>query len=364
MRIGILGANGQVGAEICLLLAQHGTVDVVPICRSRLGSAYLRYNGLACRHGEVADPCQAANLLGDCDVVADFSLASLSPDYSQAKKIHNQLIRNVAKYTKPGAKYIYFSTQSVYGEPRINQHVVFRDLYGYEKLRCEKLVRRYALCFDCEPYIFRLGHVCGELQGITAAIRDFIISGPVPEIDWASNTVHVVTIIDAILNVAHGKVRPDIYDLMNVPQWSWREVFEYEANRVKIKPTFKKYVESRGNGIVSACRHIASKIIHDVTRSREGRKLSSRLYPIIPKKLGRKIRADYLEKSALNQVSELNHERELLDAFFFKAVGKKMLGILSPTAELLSSGTYELYEYGNKNSWPKDLPMVVDDPND
>ena len=141
MRIGVLGANG---------------VEVVPICRSRLGSAFLRYQGLACRHGQPTDPQQAALLYGDCDVVANFSLASLVPDYRSAKEIHDRLIRNTAQYAAPSAKLIYVSTQSVYGDAHVGQAIVFRDLYGHEKLRCERTVRRQARWSGRSAYIFRL----------------------------------------------------------------------------------------------------------------------------------------------------------------------------------------------------------------
>ena len=171
MRIAVLGGNGQVGAEVCLILARQPGVDVIPVCRNRFGSAFLRFHGLACRHGEPTDRERAPALYGDCDVVVVLSLASLVPDYGAARTIHDGLIRNVAECAAPFAKLIYFSTQSVYGDAHVGQRVIFRDLYGHEKYRCEKLARRQARRRGRALYIFRLGHVCGELQGDRKSTR-------------------------------------------------------------------------------------------------------------------------------------------------------------------------------------------------
>ncbi|MGH8211171.1 MAG: NAD(P)H-binding protein, partial [Steroidobacteraceae bacterium] len=79
LKVGIVGANGQVGAELCLLLAARKDIELIAICRSRSGSAFLRWHGIACRHGRVADQADAARLLSDCDIVVNSSLASGTP---------------------------------------------------------------------------------------------------------------------------------------------------------------------------------------------------------------------------------------------------------------------------------------------
>ena len=69
--IAVIGANGQVGSEVCLFLSLYGDIKVFPISRTRLGSAFLRICGLSCRHGSVADTVYAPALLEGCDVVVD-----------------------------------------------------------------------------------------------------------------------------------------------------------------------------------------------------------------------------------------------------------------------------------------------------
>ena len=360
MRIGILGANGQVGAEVCLLLSQQAGIDVVPICRSRLGSAFLRFSGVACRHGDPTDPEQSALLYGDCDVVADFSLASLVPDYHVAKQTHNRLIRNVAQYASQSTKMVYFSTQSVYGDAHVHQRIVFRDIYGHEKYRCEKVVRRYATQFGRKAYVFRLGHVCGELQSITRNIRKSIASEaiPVPDLGRASNTVHVATITEAILKVASDQAEPGTFDLMNVPQWSWKDVLQFEGRKIGIEPKFEKCFERTGLGPAQLVRGALMQALRGLVDSRVPRKVSSRLLPMLPTEWNLRIKAAYSEQSAAAEIAKLHCTQEPMEATLYKPVGKRFLEGLTPTAKLLADPRFNLPDHDKGRGWPEDLPFA------
>jgi nucleoside-diphosphate-sugar epimerase len=319
----------------------------------------LRYSGLACRHGDPANPEQAELLYGDCDLVADFSWAGVIPNYRYSKRIHNLLIQNVARYAKPSAKYIYFSTQSIYGDAHVNQKIVFRDIYGFEKFRSEKTVRRYAAKHGKKSYLFRLGHVCGELQGITQIIRKKIASGPVaiPDLNRASNTVYVATIVDAILNVLNCQAQPDTYDLMNMPQWTWKEILEFEGRRIGLEPNYEKYIENKNLNLAHFTRQIITQALLGLVRSRMLRKLSSRLLPILPTQCNLWIKAIYSQKSAALDISKLHHKQEPMDAFFFKPVGNKFLNTLTPTKILLADPKFILPTENIRNNWPEDIPL-------
>ena len=99
MKVAILGANGQVGAEVCLILKNQPGIEVVPVCRNRLGSAYLRYEGVACRHGYPTDGVQSKSLFGDCPVIANFARGSGS--LREMADINDRLIRNSMEYSPP-----------------------------------------------------------------------------------------------------------------------------------------------------------------------------------------------------------------------------------------------------------------------
>ena len=227
--LAVLGANGQVGAELCLMLAGRPDLKLIPVCRNRSGSAFLRWQGLACRHGRVADARDAKRLLADCDVIVNCSLASGTP--AEIRRIEDRIVQNAFAYSKPGAKIIQFSTQSVYGDPRPLSKIRWRNPYGRAKLATERSVRHAHGAAKSRPIFLRLGHVCGTLQEISNTIRAQIRAGSVvlPSQDRSSNTVFTIAIVDAVDLIMGGNIEPGTYDLMNSPRWTWREVYEYEA---------------------------------------------------------------------------------------------------------------------------------------
>lgn len=357
MRIAVLGANGQVGAELCLLLSRQEDVEVVPICRNRMGSAFLRFNGLACRHGEPADPLDARRLLSDCDVIANLALVNLARNYREAMALHDNLIRNVAQFARKSGKHIYFSTMSVYGDRRAHQRMVFQDLYGREKYRCEKAARAAANTYGLDTFIFRLGHVCGEFQGITREIRERIAREPihVPDPDRASNTVHVATIADAILKVAAGSATPGTYDLMNRPQWSWKEVFEYEGREIGVSPRFVKCSEKVGTGPREFFSPNASLWVMMLSGKPLVRRAGSRLLGLLPSDWPQRLKAKYSIKAAGVEIAKLFPKHEPMEAVLRRPVGRTFLNVLTPTVDLLRRSEFHLSVRDQSAAWPEDL---------
>lgn len=359
MRIAVLGANGQVGAELCLLLARQEGIEVVPVCRSRMGSAFLRSRGVACRHGDVGDAEQAPSLIEDCDVVADLALVGLEQNYRESMAIHDRLIRHVARYGKQGGKHIYFSTMSVYGDARVKQRLVFRSLYGREKHRCEKVARASGKKHGRDTFILRLGHVCGELQGITREIRSRVEQGsiPVPDVNRPSNTVHVATIVDAILKVSAGTVIPGTYDLMNRPQWTWKEVFEYEGRVVGITPTFTVCEEPAGTTVKAFLCRYAKQWVMAAAFNPLARKAGSRFMALLPFEWHFRLKAKYSTRAAGAEIGKLSPMQEPMDAVLRRPVGSNFLDALTPTADLLRRPEFHLPDYDRAVAWPPDLPL-------
>jgi nucleoside-diphosphate-sugar epimerase len=360
MRIAVLGSNGQVGAELCLLLARQEKVEVVPVCRNRMGSAFLRSQGVACRHGDVADAEQAPRLIGDCDVVADLALAGLDQNYRESMAIHDKLIRHAAQFGKRPGKHIYFSTMSVYGDARMSQRIVFRNLYGREKNRCEHVARASGQAHGRETFILRLGHVCGELQGITREIRSKIEQGPipVPDVDRPSNTVYVATIVDAIVKIADGAAAPGTYDLMNKPQWTWKEVFEYEGRVLGISPTFTACEEPpAGTGVIDMfCRYSRQGLMAAASNPL-ARKAGSRLMALLPHEWHSRLKATYAVRAAGAEIGKLSVKQEPMDAVLRRPVGSHFLETLAPTAEVIRRPEFCLPDLDGSAAWPSDLPL-------
>jgi len=229
-RIAIVGANGQVGAEVCLRLRQAEGVEVVPIIRNPSGSAFLRLNGMTCRHGGISDASAARHLIGDCDAVVNFALSTTSVPRTD-REANRRIVRGVAAGAKLGAPIIFASTMMVYA-PGTKFRVP--DAYGFEKLAAERMIAR--LCRGSHPlFVFRLGHVLGELQNLTRKIKSEIREQKVAlprDGAIASNTVFSSTLVEAILQAARSAQTPGTYDLITSPQWPWRDVYQHYASHL------------------------------------------------------------------------------------------------------------------------------------
>jgi len=353
-RIAVLGANGQVGAEVCLILRARGA-DVVPIARNRFGSAFLRYHGLPCRHGRAADPAQAPALLGDCDVVLNLALASVAGRPSEARRINRALAENAAFASPAGARIIHCSTIEVYGDHRPGPRIRWRNAYGREKLAGERAARRAGRRAGREVYVLRLGHVCGEHQNITRVMREHLTRPPVlvPRIDRPSNTVHTATLADAVLSIAAGRERPGTYDLFNRPQWSWRAVFTHEAARCGLRAEFAVAPEPE------RAARLARGVVRVLDRGGWAKELALRtMARLSPAWNGRAQALLYRTRAAAETAALARPRQTLMNGLDWIDLERRRLSGLSPTADLLSSGAWAVPPREPGRSWPDDLPLA------
>jgi nucleoside-diphosphate-sugar epimerase len=229
-RVAILGANGQVGTEVSLRLRDVEGIEVVPVARNVSGSAFLRSNGMECRHGRISDPAEARGLIGDCDVVVNFAISNTAIPRTD-RDMNRQIVRNMVAAARPGATMIFASTIMVYAPA---MKFWLPDSYGLEKLIAERMFRRLCRNSGHPAFVFRLGHVLGDLQNITRKIRGEIRDGRValPHRGLrASNTVFTAAIVEAVVQTTQtqGAAKPGTYDLITSPQWTWVEVYKYYA---------------------------------------------------------------------------------------------------------------------------------------
>jgi dTDP-4-dehydrorhamnose reductase len=357
-KIAILGANGQVGAEVCLLLRQMGGFDIIPVCRSRSGSAFLRWQGIACRHGRPADPQAAARLFGDCDVIANFALSTGNP--AQIRITEDLLVRNAFEYSPSHATIIHFSTQSVYGDPRRGRRVRWRDPYGRAKLLTERTVRTAQRRWRKPAFILRLGHVSGELQGISQDMRTELLEGRVvlPDVDVPSNTVLTAVIAAAIRQIATHRIEPGTYDLMNCPQWTWQQAYAYEAQRcgATFRPTIVAVPPSApGAGILGKLRQSAAALLTG-RRSREA--AANALQALATQRLGRRLQAMWGLRRAHSEIAALIYRAAIRPPDHLSWVNNGTRPFPQvPTAELLQRAPYPLALAPSASAaWPSDLP--------
>jgi nucleoside-diphosphate-sugar epimerase len=237
--VAILGANGQVGSEICLFLNRTRGVTVVPICRSRLAGSFLSRCGLQCRYGSVTDSEEASRLLAGCDLVADFTMArGLS---SEMRATIRGIVTACLRHSQPDARFVYASSEMAYGMRHqsgspFRHHLLSRTVYGTSKRFGERLALRTGKAAGREVYALRLGQVHGELQNVSANLRASFRDETAYVPDALSDTVFAFTIAEALANIASGKEQPGLYTLVSTPQWSWSEVHEYYARELGIHP--------------------------------------------------------------------------------------------------------------------------------
>lgn len=230
MKIGIVGANSQVGTELCFLLDVDG-IDVVPIVRNELGAAMFGYHDFAYRIGDVAHDGDAGRVLKGLDVVVIAAFASyVSRGELQPKRARNaneNLVRNSVIQSGDEAILIYFSSLAAFGS-----EVRHTDWWWYTREK-RHLEREF---FGSEAstkrkYAFRLGHVFGQAQGVTNELISDLrgkqeIHAEVDP-DRESNIVHTTTIIDAIRTVIRTLPTSGTYSIVNQPNWTWSQVLEF-----------------------------------------------------------------------------------------------------------------------------------------
>ena len=364
IRIAVIGANGQVGAELCLLLANRPDVELVPVCRTRSGSAFLRWKGIACRHGRAADPADAARLFGDCDIIVNSSLATGSP--AQIRSIEDSIIDNVFEQSLSRAIIIHFSTQSVYGDPLANRLVRWRNPYGRVKLATERRIARQSKRCRKPAYILRLGHVCGALQEISESIRAQIRQGRVvlPENDHSSNTVHVSAIAGAVQQIIRGDVQPGTYDMMNEPRWSWRQVYEFEAGALHLPLT--PIIASPLRRPSLLVRIVASSVRFASTLAATApvRNAATKCFAYVPQRLNARAMAWWYARRARAEITALDLPVAAAEHLSWVENGHHFFPADQSTMQLIEAFGVDYLEGRPATTWASDLPAAGIDASD
>lgn len=364
MRIVVLGANGQVGGELCLYLSRYAEVDLLAVCRNRFGSAFLRASGIKCVHTDLSDPAQCKAVLEKADVVVNLVLVEFAMNARQAEETNYRILLNVISALGSSGTHIYMSTMSVYGDKRHDQTFVFKNAYASLKLKSELLAQRLGTEHSCPTVIFRLGHVCGELQGITQQLRALVATNKEIQIsdpDRPSNTVHVATIADAVLKASLHRSGMYTFDLMNVPQWTWRDVLLHEGYPPDARFTDCKVVTRNARHRVTQIASASLARIAVLAGANTSiRKFAGRFLRHLPLKAHMRIKATYSIKAAGAEISRLRPLPQSIEAFDRAPIEGKYLSGLENTSQLLQcTRTFDVQHIiGASESTPVDLIRV------
>jgi nucleoside-diphosphate-sugar epimerase len=310
-RVAILGANGQVGAEVSLRMRDVEGIEVVPIARNISGSALLRLNGMECRHGRISDPAEARSLIGDCDVVVNFALSNTAIPRID-RDINRQIVRSMVAAAKPGAPIVFVSTIMVYAP---GMKFWFPDSYGLEKLIAERMFLRLCRTSRHPAFVFRLGHVMGEMQNISRKICSEISDGKVAlphEGLRASNTVFTPAIVEAIVQVAQAAPKPGTYDLITFPQWTWLDVYKYYAAQLGLPLQLSRaaQVHDPESGLGSPGASMR-RLLHYLANHHALTERLTFLLAFLPRSVNQRMYVRYLQTRALNEISALRQAEKV-----------------------------------------------------
>jgi nucleoside-diphosphate-sugar epimerase len=234
-RVAVLGANGQVGTELCLYLKAMEFCDPVGISRSSHSTALLMRAGIECRWGDLNNPSVAAGLLADCDLIFDLALPS-GKNLRETKRIIRERASSILSAARPSKGFILASTTAVY---RYTASQPFFRAYRSMKLFAERLVQSLGLKYGVRVYIFRLGQVYGALQSCSETLKQGLLknSSSVNVPDQWSDAVFVFSIAEAIRSVLFNSVPQETYTMISSPAWSCADLVELYAQQLGLSPT-------------------------------------------------------------------------------------------------------------------------------
>ncbi|MBL76821.1 MAG: hypothetical protein CL763_07870 [Chloroflexi bacterium] len=312
MKLGLIGANSNVGTELCFLL--RDSVELIPIVRNKIGSLFLNYHNFDCRISDMSNEHDASAALNDLDgvIISSYSVDKYSGSQTRSsQKINENIIKNTIKFSKSNSILFYFSTIRAFPNDIVpnSSNFKMKSSYGKEKVHLEKLLLSESKKNNKRAFIFRMSQVFGENQPRTHYFRKILsndrvlVSIPPEKI---SNIVHVQTINDAIIKCLENNYSSGIYSLVNNPQWTWENVFDYYKKSKTIIEYESKISEEQkiqsssktGNGLFwnllkSNKKHIKPFLYY----------ASTKFEPQIKKKLA--------EKKMLDAISSINNSKSI-----------------------------------------------------
>lgn len=242
-RVAILGANGQVGAELCLYLKVMGFCEPIAVTRSPNSNAFLSRAGIECRSGDLTSPLVVAKLLNGCDLIFDLAFPN-GRNLGETKRMLRARVMSIFSVARPSKGFVLASTTSVY---RSSGSPPFFRTYRAMKLFVERLSQSLGVRHGVPVYVFRLGQVHGALQSCSDSLRRGILTntGAIHVPNQPSNAIFVGSIAEAIREVLFKQIDPSIYTVISQPAWSFSELVEWYADELGVSaPIIKENVKT------------------------------------------------------------------------------------------------------------------------
>jgi dTDP-4-dehydrorhamnose reductase len=223
-RIAILGANGQVGSELAMLMYLSEDVHPVAVARSSYSLAPLHLLGIECHVAN--NDTVLADVLRSCGAAVELVHPWMS-DIGAMRRAISDRLRLIDGALPAGAPMIYGSTQAVY---RLDPSMPRFTLYGSTKRHAERELERICRRRGRPLCILRLGQVNGAMQGATLSVMKLLQRHDrvrVPDIP--SFTVFVTSIEETVRRFVAGEVPQGTYSMISDPAWSYAELAKWMA---------------------------------------------------------------------------------------------------------------------------------------
>lgn len=343
MNIGIVGANGHVGAELTVILDGWDAVTPVPIVRNKLASRFLKEHAPDVRVGDVTGAHGAERLLEGFDLVVVAARVSQQLPFrtpTEALEQNKKIIASVIENAPDDAGVVFLSSIAAFGD-ELYGPVETPWLYAQEKRVLERFTKREAERAGQDWWALRIGNVFGPFQLREQRVKALLQKGDrllVPtEADRPSNAVHTVTLADVLVKLTNGASSPGTYTVVNSPRWTWEELLSHYNEGRDLE--FVGLPEASGSVLGSSFAEFTKSALSNLGRS------VSLVYRT-PNTFQEKIHGRYLRSSANEAVDIPDGEEVSLPMFAFEAVPGPFLRPEESTRDLLSefgSGVTDAY---------------------
>lgn len=299
INIVILGANGQVGTEVCLYLSMQPDVQISGMVRAQYGAILLELAGIPWTVLDYHKISPAsAEVLSHADAVVDCTFPA--GQQQQLIPLIEQNTRAVMQVMKKGATYIHSSSISAFGmpnnSPALKNYRIARTSYAKVKRMAEKRITNLGKKHSINTCHLRLGQVHGVLQSVTRQLKSMIQRGGFTAIgdpDVLCNVAFAHSVAEAYKQAALGKIADgQIQTVVANPQWTLSQLYATYQHlsshdfKVKYKTT---QVASKRTSLVNRAVRLATPF-----RSI----LESQVLPLFPR-LAPRLKGEYRIQSVL-----------------------------------------------------------------
>ncbi len=233
VNIVVLGANGQVGTEICLDLSMQPDVQITGMVRAQYGAILLQ---LAEIPWEILDHHQispaAADVLSRADAVVDCTFPAGQQQQLVPLIEHNTSA--VMQLMRKDAVFIHSSSISAFGmpnnSPELKNYRFARTGYAKVKRLAEQRITALGQKHAVRTCHLRLGQVHGVLQSVTRQLFSLIERGGLTAIgapDFLCNVAFTHTVAEAYKQAALGRIADgQIQTVVSNPQWTLASLYD------------------------------------------------------------------------------------------------------------------------------------------